>query len=238
MRVSPTPVAGSAGGSSTAAGTGRRSEAGSVRRDQHVHGAPAPDGRSGIAGPVRRLRVPVGLAWNSMKSRRSAESLRASAAGRTARSATDTVRQFLRFYVADCDGLDEARAEIRRTVRADSPALRRDRAALEIVLATQHPPGASLRLVEDDGNRDSTIPRTRGRRRSCVISPPSSLRCSTNRTDYPLDLSQHRAGSGTTNMRKSRRCALLERSPDQVGRHDLTRTRILDVGVSPSEGTA
>jgi hypothetical protein len=97
-----------------------------------------------------------------MKSRRSAESLRASAAGRTARSATDTVRQFLRFYVADCDGLDEARAVIRRTVRADSPALQRDRAALETVLATEHPPGALLRLVEDDGNRGLDDPTDAG----------------------------------------------------------------------------
>jgi hypothetical protein len=97
-----------------------------------------------------------------VESNGSPDPLRARAAEREARSATDTVRHFLHFYVADCDGLDEARTEFRRTAHAGSAALRRDRAALEAVLATEHPPGTLLRLVEGDGNRGLDDPTDAG----------------------------------------------------------------------------
>ena len=97
-----------------------------------------------------------------VESHGSPDPLRARAAEREARSATDTVRHFLRFHVADCDGLDEVRAEIRQTARAGLAELQRDRAALEAVLATEHTPGTLLRLVEGDGNRGLDDPTDAG----------------------------------------------------------------------------
>jgi hypothetical protein len=80
------------------------------------------------------------------------EPLRARIAEQEARLATEKVRHFLHFYVADCDGLKEVRAEIQRTAGVDAPSLRQDLVTVEAVLAQEHTPGTLLRLVEGDGN--------------------------------------------------------------------------------------
>jgi hypothetical protein len=80
------------------------------------------------------------------------EPLRARIAERAARPPLEKVGHFLHFYVADSDGFDDVRSEIQRTASADPRSLREDLAALEAVLAEQHPPRTLLRLVEDDGN--------------------------------------------------------------------------------------
>ncbi|GIF00127.1 hypothetical protein [Paractinoplanes rishiriensis] len=87
------------------------------------------------------------------------EPLRARIAELEARPALEKVRHFLRGYVADSDGLDEIRDEVRRSAQTSTHFLRLDLAAFESVLAETHSPGTLLRLVEGDGNRgldDST----------------------------------------------------------------------------------
>src|SRR4051812_21689233 len=80
------------------------------------------------------------------------EPLRARIAERAARPPLEKVRHFLHFYVTDSDGFDDIRSEIQRTASADTRSLEEYLAALEAVLAEQHPPRTLLRLVEDDGN--------------------------------------------------------------------------------------
>jgi hypothetical protein len=81
------------------------------------------------------------------------EPLRARIAELEARPPLEKVRHFLRGYVADSDGLDEVRDEVRRSAQTNTHFLRLDLAAIESVLAETHAPGTLLRLVEGDGNR-------------------------------------------------------------------------------------
>ncbi|MFI5955228.1 hypothetical protein [Cryptosporangium sp. NPDC051539] len=66
--------------------------------------------------------------------------------------AVENVRRFLHSYVADSDGWDEVRREVRQTARVGAPTLRDDVAAIDAVVIGRHAPGTLLRLVEGDGN--------------------------------------------------------------------------------------
>jgi hypothetical protein len=80
------------------------------------------------------------------------ESLRARITERTSLPPIEKVRAFLHGYVADADGFDEIRDELRTTARANTIFLEQYLQALEVVLAEPQPPGTLLRLVEGDAN--------------------------------------------------------------------------------------
>ncbi|GID95938.1 hypothetical protein ACFQFC_18915 [Amorphoplanes digitatis] len=80
------------------------------------------------------------------------ESMRARIEARNALSSLDRVREFLGSHVQDADGLDEVRADLRRTAHFGTVRHHGDLAALEAVVAEQHPPGTLARLVGWEAN--------------------------------------------------------------------------------------
>jgi hypothetical protein len=80
------------------------------------------------------------------------ESMRARVEARNALSPLDRVREFLGSFVQDADGLDEVRADLRRTAHFNTTRHRGDLVALEAVVAGQYPPDTLARLVGWDGN--------------------------------------------------------------------------------------
>jgi|RhiMethySRZTD1v2_1073278.scaffolds.fasta_scaffold1343555_2 hypothetical protein len=66
--------------------------------------------------------------------------------------AIDEVREFLRGYVADCDGLDDLRADLVRMAQVNRETVRRKAAAIEALLAAPPAPGTLATLVTVDGN--------------------------------------------------------------------------------------
>jgi hypothetical protein len=114
---------------------------------------PGPSGAGvGLGGAIHPLGLPVELAWVLMESPGLPKPLRARIAEQGARPTTDELRHLLHVYVADCDGVEEVRAEMRRAARVDAASLRQDLVTVEAVLAQEHTPGTLLRLVEGDGN--------------------------------------------------------------------------------------
>jgi hypothetical protein len=80
------------------------------------------------------------------------ESMRARVEARNALSSLDRVREFLGSHVLDADGLDEVRADLRRTAHFSTVRHRGDLAALEAVVVEQHPAGTLARLVGWEAN--------------------------------------------------------------------------------------
>lgn len=81
------------------------------------------------------------------------EPLRARMAELDARSALDTVRDFLSSDLADAGSLDGLRADLRRVAQTSTLSIRQDLAALEALLAGPPlEPGALTRLVAWEGN--------------------------------------------------------------------------------------
>ncbi|WP_067574348.1 hypothetical protein [Nocardia acidivorans] len=66
--------------------------------------------------------------------------------------AIDQVREFLGGYVADCDGLDELRADLARMAQVNRKTVRRKAEAIEALLAARQPPGTLSRMVAVDAN--------------------------------------------------------------------------------------
>ncbi|MCU7729830.1 hypothetical protein ODJ79_39460 [Actinoplanes sp. KI2] len=80
------------------------------------------------------------------------ESMRARVEARNALPPLDRVREFLGSYVLDADNLDEIRADLRRTASFNTMQHHGDLAALEAVVAEEHPPGTLARLVGWEAN--------------------------------------------------------------------------------------
>jgi hypothetical protein len=66
--------------------------------------------------------------------------------------ASEQVREFLRGYVADCDGLDDLREDLVRTAQVNRETVRRKAEAIEALLAAPPPPGTLATMVAVDGN--------------------------------------------------------------------------------------
>jgi len=80
------------------------------------------------------------------------ESMRARIEAQNALAPLDRVREFLGSHVLDADGLDEIRADLRRTAQFNTVRHHGDLAALEAVIRAEHPPGTLARLVGWEAN--------------------------------------------------------------------------------------
>lgn len=66
--------------------------------------------------------------------------------------ALDQVREFLRGYIADSDGIEDVRTELVRMAEVNRESVRRKAVAIEDLLAAPPPPGTLATLVAVDGN--------------------------------------------------------------------------------------
>jgi hypothetical protein len=81
------------------------------------------------------------------------EPLRARMAQMDARTPLEKVASLLRGHVADTDGIDEVREELRMTAAHSTRPLRQALLAIDAVLAEELPPGTLVRLVAGEGGR-------------------------------------------------------------------------------------
>ncbi|XVU27042.1 hypothetical protein ACQPZJ_08375 [Actinoplanes sp. CA-054009] len=79
------------------------------------------------------------------------EPLRARMAEQAARSSVEKVRSLLLGHVADTDGIDEVRAQLRMTATHTTTYLRQDLDAIDAVLTEPLPQNTLLHLVAGDG---------------------------------------------------------------------------------------
>ncbi|SNY34586.1 hypothetical protein [Paractinoplanes atraurantiacus] len=79
------------------------------------------------------------------------EPLRARMAEQASRSSLEKVRSLIRGHVADTDGIDEVRSQLRMTAAHTTTYLRQDLDAIDAVLTEPLPPNTLLYLVAGDG---------------------------------------------------------------------------------------
>jgi hypothetical protein len=80
------------------------------------------------------------------------ESLRARIAEQLARPPLEVVRECVRAYFGDADGIDEVRAHLQRLANSNTWSHRQDLRAIEAVLADPPADGVLAHLVGWDGN--------------------------------------------------------------------------------------